>query len=290
MSNGGASWRRFDLTVAKSDVAPAAALLETAARALTATELRRSSACVSVFVPRASARAAAARIRKFLARARRGHALCESELAASTVFDEDSAAGWKRLYRPQLVAPGLFVVPTWISDFRAPRGAKILRLDPGMAFGTGQHPSTRLALRLLLEHIRTRELLLDIGTGSGILALAAAQRGARVYASDMDAIAVSATRANFRSNDLTFAEVRRARGVPTAFPSASLIVSNITARVIMHLARPLATKLRRRGRLIVSGFTDRNRDAVQAALRAVHLTLTAEQRNPPWVAQVYGRP
>ena len=256
-------------------IVPAAALLGTATGALTAIEVGPKCrtdgvvaplARISVHVPRPDARKAASRLEKMLAVARARRLLPRLTLEKQDVRSETWASGWKKYYKPFQIAPGLYIVPSWERTFKAPLGCKILRLDPGMAFGTGHHASTQLAMRLLLPRVTPGATHLDIGCGSGILALAAAQRGARVYASDVDSIAVHAARDNFAANRLAALKVLRHRGVPASFPRAQLITANITARVLEQLAPALARKLKPGGLLITSGIIKSSSPSVLKAL------------------------
>ena len=244
-------------------IVPAAALLETATGALTAIEVGPKCgrdgavaplARISVHVPKAEARRAASRLAKMLALARTRRLLPRLALQKNDVRAQAWASAWKKYYKPFQITPGLYIVPSWERAFKIPRGSMMLWLDPGMAFGTGQHASTQLATALLLTRVKRGMTVLDIGCGSGILALAAAQRGAHVYASDIDSIAVHATRDNFAANRLAAAKVLRRRGVPASFPRAHLITANITARVLEGLAPAFARKLRPGGLLITSGI------------------------------------
>lgn len=242
---------------------------------------------INVHVPCSSAVKAGARLHAMIASAKTLSALGTVRLHESDVRDEAWASAWKQYYHPFKAAPRLYVAPTWERGFRAPRGNETLWIDPGMAFGTGQHQTTQLALELLRSYARKRAIVLDIGCGSGILALAAAQRGASVYASDMDSIAVQATRANFAANNLHAVAIRRARGVPAAFPTAGIITANITARVLEHLSRSLARKLRAGGVLITSGVTERGRAAVLAAFKKAGLKDVEERQRGDWYAHVH---
>ena len=290
-------WRRLSLRVGASDVEPASALLGGATGAQTSVEelasrggfesdagLRPSHFRIDAYVTGARARRAETTLRSALSRARRMRLIKGAQFSAATVRDEDWATAWKRYYRPQRIAAGVYVVPSWRRDFKPPRGARSITLDPGMAFGTGQHATTKLALELLLARVAPGESVIDVGCGSGILGIAAAQRGARIYACDVDPIAVKATRENFRANRLGVAAVRRAPGIPKTFPPAAIIVANITADVLTALAPTLASKLKLGGTLVTSGVTRRGRRALLAALDRNGLQLVDVRRRGEWFA------
>ena len=118
------------------------------------------------------------------------------------VDDEDWANAWKQYFKPIRVSDRLTIKPTW-EDYTATEGEQIIELDPGMAFGTGTHPTTALCLRTLESVIRGGEEVIDVGTGSGILAIGAMRLGAKkVLAVDLDPIAVTAAGENSRLNGL----------------------------------------------------------------------------------------
>jgi ribosomal protein L11 methyltransferase len=290
------NWRRLTLSVDAPDVEAASALLSTSSGANVsiyngAVDLhgRPPRSMISVYVPESRAQAVARRVTVSLASARRQGLLRSARRSSATVRDEDWASGWKRFYKPSKLADGLYVVPSWRKDFRPPRGARTIQLDPGMAFGTGQHATTRTALLLLLDHVKAGKAMLDIGCGSGVLGLAAAQRGAKVYACDIDPIATAATRENFRTNGLRAAAVKRASGVPSGFPRAPLIVANITADALVPLAKAFASKLSLGGALVTSGVTSRGRAAVLKAFSAAGLRLTEERKSGEWLSHVHVR-
>lgn len=249
------------MTVKREDAIPATALLETASDVLSALSSgpSRTTSTVTVWVPQEDAAKTGERIRAMLRAAQAKRIVGATQMDESLVLDEEWESSWKNFYQPFAIAPDLFIAPSWERAFRAPRNAVTLWLDPGMAFGTGQHPTTALALALLLPEVRPGAVVLDIGCGSGILAAAAAQRGARVYASDPDALAVNVTKANLKHNKLSARAVVRARDVPVSFPRADVIVANITARVLVRLAPVLADKLKRKGTLITSGIVARGK-------------------------------
>jgi ribosomal protein L11 methyltransferase len=157
-------------------------------------------------------------------------------------------------------------------------------MDPGMAFGTGLHPTTVMALRLLLPLVTPDGKVIDVGCGSGILGIAAGIAGARVYACDVDPVAVAAARTNFRANGVMPSSLRRFCGVPAAFGRAPIAVANITADVLVHSAAQLAGCVSKNGALVTSGVTERGRAEVLAAFARERLRLVAQRRSGEWFA------
>jgi len=286
------SWRRFTLLVRPTDVELASALLTTATGASVVVEepgeddeRDASHVRVSAFVHSSKSRSAGRTVSAQFARARRDGFLRDARPQHTvTVRDEDWAESWKRFYTPFSIAPRLWIAPSWEPAFRAPRGATTLWLDPGMAFGTGQHPTTVLALRLLLPLVVPGRTVIDVGCGSGILGIAAGLAGARVCACDDDPVAIAAARANFRANAVKPVSIRAAGAVPAAFGRASLVVANITADVLVRIARRLRRCLANNGTLITSGVTRRGRTAVLAAFEAEGMRLHAQRRAGEWFA------
>jgi ribosomal protein L11 methyltransferase len=159
-----------------------------------------------------------------------------------------------------------------------------------MAFGTGRHATTAAAADLLLARIAPGDVVIDAGCGSGILALAATQRGAHAYAFDEDPVAVRVSKDNFKANALRARALLRADRIPNAFPRAAFIVANITAEVLQKMARALAAKLARGGFLITSGITARGRLATLAAFAQAGLAFVSERRRGPWFAYEHRKP
>jgi ribosomal protein L11 methyltransferase len=208
------------------------------------------------------------------------------------VREEDWANAWKEHFFAHRVGARLVIKPSW-REFEGGPDDLVVTLDPGMAFGTGLHPSTRLCLLALERAARAGDRVLDVGTGSGILALAAARLGAaRVLAVDLDEVAVEAARANAEANRLA-ASVEVARGSVDAAPAGQtydLVLANIIARVIIDLAPALAARLRPGGRLVASGILALRRDEVAAALAAAGLTVEETLEEADWVALLCARP
>jgi ribosomal protein L11 methyltransferase len=203
------------------------------------------------------------------------------------VAEADWATAWRAHWRPRRVGRRLVVVPAW-HDYRPAPGDVVLRLDPGMAFGTGEHASTRLALAALERELAAAppgELTVgDLGTGSGILAVAAARLGAAaVWAVDVDPLAVRVAAENAARNGVA-ARVRVAAGGPEAIPEpVHLLVANLTADLHVELAGAEASRLRPGGRLLASGVVAGEAERVRAALAAAGLRPTAERAAEGWV-------
>ena len=177
------------------------------------------------------------------------------------VAEQDWVRATQAQFGPMLVAPGMWIVPSW-SEAPDPQ-AKNLSLDPGLAFGTGSHPTTRLCIQWLQAELRAGSSVLDYGCGSGILALAAAKLGARhIVGTDVDPQAIIASEANAQRNhvDATFV-------LPDALHAGAfdVVVANILANPLTLLAPALAARVRPGGRIVLSGILDAQADAVVAA-------------------------
>lgn len=194
---------------------------------------------------------------------------------------------WRAHYVPVRVGRVLFV-PPWQKAFGAGENDLVIPLDPGDVFGTGLHPTTRLCLQALEGHVTPGDRVLDVGTGTGILALAAARWGAaRVLALDERADAVQIARENVTRNGLeTCVTVQEGRGVPNNAGLFDLIAHNIRADVIEEMAGPLAQSLRPGGQLIGSGFVASHEPAVASALAFAGLIVHETIRDDEWTCLV----
>ncbi|MBI3912519.1 MAG: 50S ribosomal protein L11 methyltransferase [Armatimonadetes bacterium] len=216
-----------------------------------------------------------------------------SGLSLRPLADEAWATAWRAYFRPQRVGERILVVPGW--EQPEPRaGDVVVRIDPGQAFGTGSHPTTRLCLAALENHLRAGDRVLDWGTGSGILAIAATLLGAReVLAVDVDPIAVEAARANVQANDVADRVVvvhGDLVAVPTAGGPFDLAVANIVAEVIAGGAAQLAERVRPDGRLITGGVVAAPRKLsglVEGALAGAGFVPLEVTREEEWVTTVY---
>jgi ribosomal protein L11 methyltransferase len=211
-------------------------------------------------------------------------AACESvglgapAMTVESVDDED----WVRLtqsqFAPIRISDRLWIVPTWCEPPEP--GAIVLRLDPGLAFGTGSHTTTRLCLGWLDRHLTAGATVIDYGCGSGILAVAAALLGAgRVVGIDIDPQAVTARRGNALANGVT-AEFHDAR--PMALPPADIVVANILANPLRVLAPLLIGLVKPGGHIVLSGILEGQADAVMEAYSPA-IAFEAPAREDGWI-------
>jgi ribosomal protein L11 methyltransferase len=186
---------------------------------------------------------------------------------------DDWTDRWKRFHRPVLVGGRLWVRPPWApsapgagafgpSERGLPSGVIDLTIDPGRAFGTGTHPTTRLSLELLLE-LEPRGSFADVGCGSGVLAIAAARLGFEpVTALDLDQAAVDATHANARANGVSLHRVARADVRREPLPAARVVAANLVGPLLVRVAELLERPPKS---LIASGLLEGEEDEIAAA-------------------------
>src|SRR3989304_1213357 len=191
--------------------------------------------------------------------------------------------------KAERITDRIVVKPTW-EPFEAREGDIVIEIDPGMAFGTGTHPTTRGCLRLI-EDVVSRggiETMLDVGTGSGILAIAAARLGVqRAIAIDLDSAAVKAAEENIALNKVE-AQVRVAKiKVDIIYVMFNLVVANIIAEELIRLSVPLKGRVMPGGCLILSGIVGEKADMVKEAFK--ELSLEKELQEGEWVSLLYKR-
>lgn len=207
------------------------------------------------------------------------------ELQVRSVDDAEWTDAWKAGYVPQRIGR-VVIVPSWLDEPIGPDEV-VLRLDPGMAFGTGLHPTTRGCLTLLQEVSPMPPVVLDVGSGSGILALAALRLGAeRAVCYDTDPLAVGATLASAAANhlgDRVAATVGSLPPEPLGEPY-QLVLANLVAAVLIELVEPLAAHTAPGGTLLASGIIDTRADEVLATLIAVGFVLDHRLDDGEWVS------
>jgi ribosomal protein L11 methyltransferase len=214
--------------------------------------------------------------------------------AYSIVKEEDWAEAWKAHYHPIRIGRRLFIRPLWIDVETAPDDV-VISLDPGMAFGTGTHPTTQLCLEALEDAVQPGVQVLDLGTGSGILAIGAAKLGAaHILALDIDPIAVKVTQENIEQNgvaDKITAQQGSLENVITSARRFDLVVVNILARIIIMMCdQHLGDTVRPGGKALFSGIILEQADDVETALRKTGLEPTARRQEGDWVLIEATRP
>ncbi|HYB74442.1 MAG TPA: 50S ribosomal protein L11 methyltransferase [Candidatus Sulfotelmatobacter sp.] len=245
----------------------------------------RAVALTAPFDSRARGEAAARALRRLLRALRRlGTLRGRTRITLRAVRGSAWAERWRRYARPVRIGRRLVVQPSWV---RAPAdGAARVTLDPGMAFGTGAHATTRLCLEALARHVRGRERVLDLGTGSGVLAIAAAKLGAgEIVALDTDPVACRVARENSRRNRV--GRRVRVRHGPLAACGArgfDLAVANLTARDLAEVLPGLARRVRPGGLLVVSGLLRGQASAARRAAHAAGFGPVTARRRGEWVA------
>lgn len=204
--------------------------------------------------------------------------------------EEDWQQAWREHYHPLRIGRHVVIKPTW-REYDARPDDIVVELDPGMAFGTGSHQTTALCLAYLEELVRPGIRMLDQGTGSGILAIAAARLGASdIDAVDINALAVHTAQENVLHNGLAdrihvwrVEEDEPAGGSARGERRYDLIVANIIARVIIEMAPSLAVALLPDGALIASGIIREREEEVVAALAAAGLNVVDRRHQDEWV-------
>ena len=210
-----------------------------------------------------------------------------SDLEVKELWDNDWESAWKSYFSLLKIGSGLVIKPSWIT-YEAGPGELVIELDPGMAFGTGYHPTTRMCLEALERRVRPGMNVLDLGTGSGILTIAAAKLGAAsLLALDVDPTAVKAARKNFKSVG-PLGKVRLARGtLPhrlTPHGSFDLATANITSKVLCDKAPQLHDVLVPGGVLIASGIIEGQKQELEETLLHSGFSLLETYQTDDWVA------
>lgn len=203
----------------------------------------------------------------------------------SWVQEEDWANAWKAYFRPTRVGERLVVIPSWES-YELQEGDLPLHLDPGMAFGTGTHATTALCLRSLEKLVKPGARVLDVGTGSGILAIAAKRLGAgEVVAIDVDPVAVKVAGENAAKNQVQL-DVRHATLDQVEKEPADLIIANIIASIIIDIMPDVVDRMKSGARFLASGIIAEKRQQVLDAMTAAWLLPVEIREEGGWVAIV----
>lgn len=200
------------------------------------------------------------------------------------VSEQDWANEWKQYFHVTHVGKSLVIKPSW-EEYEAKEGEHVIEIDPGMAFGTGTHHTTNMMMERLEKVITPDSTVFDVGTGSGILAIAAAMLGAKsVKAVDIDAVAVRVAKENVADNGLSEQiEVREGDLLHGTEGKADVIIANIIADIVIMLLQDIPQKLNDDGVLLASGIIEERMPDVEAAAQAQGLYVDAVDHRGGWV-------
>jgi ribosomal protein L11 methyltransferase len=214
------------------------------------------------------------------------------ELTVETRNEEDWANAWKAHYKPVRVGTRVVVRPPW-QEYDAEGEDIVVLLDPGMAFGTGTHPTTQIALRLLETLDVVDRTVFDVGTGSGIIAIAAAKLGARVADGvDIEAVSVRQAQTNIDLNDARptvtiWQSAMEPTGAP--LPTYDIVVANIIARVLVEISEQVASSVAPQGALVLSGIIDSKEASVIERYKSHGFEIVARQQIEDWIGHIWRR-
>ncbi|QSS99009.1 50S ribosomal protein L11 methyltransferase [Pontibacillus sp. ALD_SL1] len=191
-----------------------------------------------------------------------------NHVTISELNEEDWATAWKKYYKPVKISEKVTIIPTWEEYEPVSSDEIIIELDPGMAFGTGTHPTTVLSIQAIEQYIEENDLVMDVGAGSGVLSIASVLLGAKhVHAFDLDDIAVKSTTINAKLNNVeSQIESKQNNLLQGVDVEADLIVSNILAEIIVQFTDDAFAKLKSGGYFITSGIIKNKRQLVKDQL------------------------
>jgi ribosomal protein L11 methyltransferase len=210
----------------------------------------------------------------------------ESKIIYSDMNEEDWAQTWKTYFRPEKITANIVVKPTWREYIRE-HDEIVLEIDPGMAFGTGTHPTTRMCIALIERYLKRNGTFLDIGTGSGILMIAAAKLGAiKVWGTDNDNVAVDTAYKNLIQNRISESSFKllAADFVDQITESFDLVTANLTTKTILILLENVKRVLVQDGILICSGILETDKDSVLKKMKDLDFDLIEILVKEEWMS------
>ncbi|MGX1900998.1 50S ribosomal protein L11 methyltransferase [Thermolongibacillus altinsuensis] len=212
--------------------------------------------------------------------------LGKNSITISEVNEEEWATAWKKYYNPVKVSEKFTIVPTWETYEPVSSDELIIELDPGMAFGTGTHPTTVMCIQALEKTVKKGDTVIDVGTGSGILSIAAAMLGAKeVRALDLDPIAVDSAKLNVKLNKVQhIVTVSQNNLLDRIEGSADIIVANILAEIILRFVDDAYRLLNSGGLFITSGIIQTKKQEVKEGLIRAGFTIEETLTMEDWVA------
>ena len=210
-----------------------------------------------------------------------------SRLSKRVVDEKEWHESWKKHFSILEIGKTLAIVPSWLNSKEVDRKV-IIELDPGMAFGTGHHPTTRMCLEMLEILVKPEDAILDLGCGSGILSIASAKMGSeKVIGIDNDETAVKVAMENIEINGISKSVSILTGSIPNkdmSKHSNDIIVANISSKIILDLSIEITEHLKPEGHLIVSGFLDINESEIINKFKELNLSVLSRLSTADWVA------
>ena len=208
--------------------------------------------------------------------------LGEAKVEHEKMYEEDWANTWKQYYKPSKVGEKIVVKPIW-EEYEEKEGELVVNLDPGMAFGTGTHETTRMCIQALEKYVKEESTVFDVGCGSGILAIAAAKLGAKLAVGvDLDPVAVESSIENVGYNNLNNIEILHGNLVEVIDGKADIVVANILAEIICILTDDVKRVMKDGGVFITSGIIHDRVDMVCEKLEATGFEVIEKNRDGEW--------
>lgn len=205
-----------------------------------------------------------------------------AKVESEKMHEEDWANNWKKYYKPTKIGERIVVKPIW-EEYDAKENELVLELDPGMAFGTGTHETTRMCIQALDKYVKEDSTIFDVGCGSGILAIAAAKLGAKkAIGVDLDPVAVESANENVGLNNLNNIEILYGNLVEVIDGKADIVVANIIAEVICILTEDVKRVLKKDGYFITSGIIHDRVDMVTKKLEEVGFEVLEINKDGEW--------
>ncbi|WP_080874656.1 50S ribosomal protein L11 methyltransferase [Oceanobacillus timonensis] len=216
----------------------------------------------------------------------------KNQVSLSEVHEEEWASAWKKYYKPVKISNRVTITPTWEDYKPVSTDELIIELDPGMAFGTGTHPTTVLSVQGLEAYVQSGDKVIDVGCGSGVLSIASVKLGAAsVQAFDLDDIAVKSTNLNVKLNHLSnYVTAKQNNLLDGVEEQADVIVSNILAEIIVRFVEDAYSNLRPGGHFITSGIIQKKKQLVRDRLTEAGFDILSVSEMEDWVSIIAKKP